>query len=322
MASQPDYVGYVNTITQWWGDVVAEEIGASNPRGYNTIMLAFWLANQDGSSNPADVGDVWTNPEKYFDLTSSKYGSSPDEIRQNLRAEYHSNGAKVLISAFGATQFPTTQGIPATACGENLAQYVIDMQLDGVDLDYEDNSAMENGTAVPWLVEMTDAMVKKFKATGKEYLIHHAPQAPYFMDGKYSQNYVDLHNSKLSDGSTVGDHVHSYLLQFYNQGSSEYTTYTTIFETSDGWSTGSAVNQIAQKGIPLSKLVVGKPVAQKDVVNTGFVDVDTLAAIFRTARESGKVWAELGNVGGVMGWQFQSDRDGAWIGKLKGAIGN
>ena len=43
------------------------------------------------------------------------------------------------------------------------------MQLDGVDLDYEDNNAMEVGTAVPWLIEMTDAMVMKFKATGKKY---------------------------------------------------------------------------------------------------------------------------------------------------------
>ena len=91
------------------------------------------------------------------------------------------------------------------------------MQLDGVDLDYEDNQAMNEGKAVPWLIEMTDAMVKKFKAAGKQYIMTNAPQAPYFMDGHYKQNYVDLYKAELSDGSRVGDHIDSYLVQFYNQ---------------------------------------------------------------------------------------------------------
>ena len=229
---------------------------------------------------------------------------------------------KIIISAFGATSFPTSFGIPATACGENLAQYVIDKQLDGVDLDYEDNAAMEQGTAVPWLIEMTEAMLKKFKATGRKYIITHAPQAPYFIDGKYPKNYVELHQSVLSDGSTVGDNIDSYLVQFYNQGSSAYSTYTSLFEVSDGWSYGTSVQEIANKGIPISKIAVGKPITQADVVNTGFVPAGQLASIIQTARQPGNVWANDGDVGGVMGWKFQSDRSGEWIGQLQTAVGD
>ena len=315
--SLPVKVGYVNTLQQWWGDAVAAEIGATEPRGYNTILFAFWIPNQDGTSNAVDAAAVWDNPERFFDVSKSRFGTTGSEIRTSLLNEYHKNGVKILISAFGATSFPTTQNIPATACGENLAQYVIDMQFDGVDLDYEDNAAMEQGTAVPWLIEMTEAMLKKFKATGRKYIITHAPQAPYFIDGKYPKNYVELHQSVLSDGSTVGDNIDSYLVQFYNQGSSAYSTYTSLFEVSDGWSYGTSVQEIANKGIPISKIAVGKPITQADVVNTGFVPAGQLASIIQTARQPGNVWANDGDIGGVMGWKYQSDRNGDWIGQLQ-----
>lgn len=314
---RPLYSTYVNKINVWWGDAVANEIGATDSRGYNIVNLAFWTPNADGSSNPVDIAYLWANVENYFDLSNSQFGSTPDEIRKNLREEYHKQGTRVLISAFGANSFPTTQGVPATPCGENLAKFIIDNQLDGVDLDYEDKVAMENGTAVPWLVEMTEAMLKKFAATGQTYIILHAPQAPYFMDGKYPKNYVALHETKLSDGSTMGDHIDGYLVQFYNQDSTEYSTYQTLFETSDGWSTGSSVKQIADKGIPIEKISVGKPVTVNDVANTGYVPPDQLAAIFSTAREPGKPWGVADKVGGVMGWQFISDPDGAWIAQMK-----
>ena len=41
-----------------------------------------------------------------------------------------------------------------------------------------------------------------------------------------------------------------------NQGTSAHSTYPMLFETSDGWAT---VSEIANKGIPMSKIVVGKP---------------------------------------------------------------
>ena len=60
---------------------------------------------------------------------------------------------------------------------------------------------------------MTDAMVMKFKATGKKYIMTNAPQAPYFINGRYPMNYIAFHNSMLSDGTEVGDYMDSYLVQ-------------------------------------------------------------------------------------------------------------
>ena len=70
-------------------------------------------------------------------------------------------------------------------------------------------------------------------------------------------------------------------------------------------------------GIPLEKMVVGKPVSRGDVSNTGFVDQGTLASIFKTARQG--AWADCSRIGGVMNWQFSSDTT-AWMKDMEAAI--
>jgi chitinase len=64
-------------------------------------------------------------------------------------------------------------------------------------------------------------------------------------------------------------------------------------------------------------LSTGKPVSTGDAANTGYVPVQTLAQIFQTARKPGGVWANSQDVGGMMGWKFHSDPQGAWIKQLK-----
>jgi len=60
-----------------------------------------------------------------------------------------------MLSAFGATEFPTTEGKSAAVVCKDLAIFVRDNNFDGVDLDYEDNAAMERGTAEQWLIDCT-----------------------------------------------------------------------------------------------------------------------------------------------------------------------
>ena len=67
----------------------------------------------------------------------------------------------------------------------------------------------------------------------------------------------------------------------------------------------------------MSKIAIGKPITQADAANTGFVPVIDLVSIINTARQPGNVWANGRDVGGVMGWRFQSDRDGSWISQLQ-----
>ena len=52
-----------------------------------------------------------------------------------------------MISAFGSTQFPTTAGLDPVQTANKLADFVLNNNLDGVDIDYEDNIAMNAGTA-------------------------------------------------------------------------------------------------------------------------------------------------------------------------------
>lgn len=59
---------------------------------------------------------------------------------------YHAAGVKVMASAFGATEFPTSAGYDADSYCTSLAQFVLDHHLDGIDLDWEDNDAMNRVT--------------------------------------------------------------------------------------------------------------------------------------------------------------------------------
>lgn len=45
-----------------------------------------------------------------------------------------------MVSAFGATDMPTSKDPIAVA--NDLAKFVLDYNLDGCDIDYEDNEAM------------------------------------------------------------------------------------------------------------------------------------------------------------------------------------
>ena len=104
---------------------------------------------------------------------------------------YHNAGQKVLVSAFGATEFPTSQGEDPTQTAQALAQFVIDNQLDGVDLDYEDNSAMDSGSGVQWLITCTNTLRSLLPAS-EGYIITHAPQAPYFMSSYAQGGYLTV----------------------------------------------------------------------------------------------------------------------------------
>lgn len=55
-----------------------------------------------------------------------------------------------------------------------------DHNLDGLDLDYEDNDAMNKGIAEDWLIKCTKA-ARTIIRKEDGYILTHAPQAPYFI---------------------------------------------------------------------------------------------------------------------------------------------
>lgn len=103
---------------------------------YNYIAFSFWTY----PSSPKDAALVWATPSRYFG-TRSIFGSTDAKIRASLKTLYSNNGIKLLVSAFGPNQTPTSSGFNAGACATQLANYVTAYGLDGVDINWQDTSA-------------------------------------------------------------------------------------------------------------------------------------------------------------------------------------
>ena len=84
----------------------------SNTPDYNYIMLAFWFCG----TSPMDAAQVWTNFGSYGMLNLG-LGATTQEVQKASRKKYNDAGIRILVSAFGATEFPTSRGMNATYCG-------------------------------------------------------------------------------------------------------------------------------------------------------------------------------------------------------------
>lgn len=93
-----------------------------------------------------------------------------DCIQKYLRDIYHSKNRKVMVSAFGSTD--TIPDEPNQVC-RDLGNFAFNNNLDGVDLDYEDNYAMETGKGEEFLIECTKIL--RSILPEPNYLITHAP---------------------------------------------------------------------------------------------------------------------------------------------------
>jgi hypothetical protein len=101
-------VTYVDALNSWWpAESIAAAMGVpgfgdANP--YNVFLYAFWL-----STGPADIALVFSKAEVYF-TTESKLGKDRKSIQRTIVDAYHAAGKRILVSAFGATEFPTSEG--------------------------------------------------------------------------------------------------------------------------------------------------------------------------------------------------------------------
>lgn len=81
-------------------------------------MLGFLL-----NTGPADQSQVWAN-----------LGS---DAQKSLKANYAAVGVKVMVSAFGGTSQPTTDGNDPAKTAQTMGAFVKANNLDGIDVDYE-----------------------------------------------------------------------------------------------------------------------------------------------------------------------------------------
>ncbi|PBK72371.1 glycoside hydrolase [Armillaria solidipes] len=218
-----------------------------------------------------------------------------DDERTDIKSQYAAAGVKLLVTVFGSSDVPTTSRADPIAIADTMAAWVTQYSLDGIDVDYEDFAAFDagDGKAEQWLADFTTQL--RVTLPKDSYILTHAPVAPWFSPTHYGGG------GCLKVHEMVGD-----LIDWYNvqQGTDEYTTCDGLLNTSSETWNGTALFQIADNGVDLSKLVIGKPATASDASN-GYMDPDTLATCLGIAKDQG--WD-----GGAMVWQYPHG-DESWI---------
>ncbi|KAI9060304.1 glycoside hydrolase family 18 protein [Trametes sanguinea] len=258
---------------------------ASEMEGYTVVALSFLLI-----SGAADQALAWQ--------------SLSDSDKHAIKEDYNSAGISIIVSAFGSSDAPTSTNADPVGTANTMAQWVLDNQLDGIDVDYEDLNAMDarDGKAEKWIVTFTQTLRQKLPKG--HYLLTHAPVAPWFSP------VFNTTGAYVTVDQQAGDLIDWYNVQFYNQGDGMYTTCDGLLNTSGSDFFGSSLNEIASAGIPLNKLVIGKYASNGDGAN-GYMDPETLAQCVAQAKQQG--WNA-----GVMFWEYP-DADAGLIKTVRGS---
>lgn len=293
----PVRLTYIDKFNSWWPQpAILAGLGVpgytNGALPYNYVALAFWTA----SGGPVDAALVWSNP-LYF-IGAGYVGDTIQEIQANLKKNFTNAGVKLIVSAFGATENPTSENLDPVQVGTDLAAFVNDNLFDGVDIDWEDTPAFQSGDGKGenWLIALTQTLRAKLNPG---LIITHAPQGPYFAGAAVYPmgGYLAVHQA-------VGDIIDFYNIQFYNQGSTMYNNGSDIFNVSGGWAPKTSVNEMIAAGVQATKIVIGKPASTGDASNSYMLPSDINAAIAANYPYNG--WKT-----GIMFWQYSSDLDGS-----------
>lgn len=245
----------------------------SDLQGFNVFILAFWTIKYG-------IADV-----------ASDFVAMDNSSRAALKAKYVAAGVKLMVSVFGSEDTPTTSGASATDIADQVAAFVIEYDLDGADVDYEDFDAMDAGTGEQWVINLTKELRAKLPSP---YIISHAPIAPWFAaSGTPGGAYATIHQS-------VGSLIDFYNIQFYNQD--DYNDCTSLVTTSVQ-QTGTALLQIVASGVEQQKVVLGKPAGPTDAETQDYMTAEALATCVAQAKAQG--WSA-----GLMLWEWGDQQSG------------
>eukprot|EP01083_Nonionella_stella_P164491 544523_1 len=320
ITSYPYFVSYIGQVGPSWDTTATNEVfleyigvpGYGGSHGYNVLNFGFWVSTStNGGAAINGAAYDWQTIETRITSTTlrttltGKPNPTAHELRAAIKALYSAHDILIFISAFGGNDHPMGNGHDASDIAIQIATYAKTYLYDGVDVDWEEAfSGKFNAGAGGeiWLSTLTTEL--RANLNSNQWLTH-APQAPYFMGSTLNQ-YPD--GGYLTVHATVGDDIDWYNVQFYNQGSTTYDTYTTLFVAANGWSSNSAVYQMingdAPEGvsIPAEKIVVGK---NTYVAGSPFVDGETLKDIFNEALSASSPYPSWNT--GFMTWHFYGE---------------
>lgn len=68
---------------------------------------------------------------------AGSWASLSEGDRASVKAQYAAAGIKLIVSAFGSTETPTSSGTDPAGAATTMANWVKQYNLDGIDVDYE-----------------------------------------------------------------------------------------------------------------------------------------------------------------------------------------
>jgi chitinase len=164
---------------------------------------------------------------------------------------------------------PTTAGYDPMQVAINLALFVTNYNLDGVDIDYQDSIAFSNGIGEQWLLNF----MTKLRSLLPNFLIVHTVNAGYFVGKPIFKN-----GAYLTVNNQVGSLIDFYNVKYFSQSNSTYNTSQSLFNVSTGWALNTSVNQLIAKGISAKKIVVGKTAAPFNADSASYMNATQLKA--------------------------------------------
>lgn len=248
-------------------------------------MLGFWRCGDVHTG----AALVWSRPVDYFG-DDSVFGKTQEEIQKNLHDKYTNGHSHVLVSAFGPKENPTSLGLSAVYCAQQLATFVISNQLDGADINWQDEQSL-GFEGADWLVNFHTNLRKLLP----NHTITHSPSASFFRSEAYNNKSYTQVNEKIH--STVN----FYNVQYFNLGTSKYNTYHELFLKGVADQGKTAVKELVDRGVELKKIVVAKPVSPSDSTGSGWMDLAILGDSLSQAYNDLKWFA------GLTLWQYASD---------------
>ncbi|KAF8236846.1 glycoside hydrolase [Tricholoma matsutake] len=244
------------------------------------LVLAFYF-----SDRAAYAAEKWQNYQQ----------------KQQYVDDLHKQNIKIMVSVGGGDVKPTTdKWVPADAAN-NVAQFVKQNALDGVDLDWEDSQAyaLDGQQCLDWIVNYTQVLRNNL---GNEYIISHSPASAYFCP-TFPSVRPTFQGLYFKVDHKIGSLIDFYNVMFYDSspGGHDYETVQNLVEESTSNLPRSALLEIAANSeytSDINKLVIGKPVLSSDQMAGGYMSGDLIAQSVQDAMTKSP-WKA-----GIMGWQY------------------
>lgn len=165
--------------------------------GSTHIILSFLESSTP--TIPSDTDDAWIK----YSLLEFKNNETTAMMKT-----LHDDGTLVLASVGGAAATHTIYSkYDPTAFGRRAAKYIVDLGLDGLDIDLEGFGNDPN--AYNFLKDVTAGAHSYFASVPGEYIITHAPEMPDFWHSTFY--------TKLAADREAFDMIAFFNVQMYNQ---------------------------------------------------------------------------------------------------------